>query len=723
MGKQGLTVLDLFCGAGGFSEGFRQAGFEIIAGIDNWGNAREAHDVNEYGESMDKDLFKAIDSGGFEWVRKIKEQLEEEYGTIDVIIGSPPCTEFSYAKNGGKGDIEKGMLLVRAFLVFIAVFQPRFWVMENVPRLETAILTEGEKNGGFKIKLKKLGVEGKSIKKNDFLVGDSLLIPFGEVLVSSNYGCPQHRRRFVAGNIDLDLVGDSLDEEEKKAKTLREIIEELEDKFNESDIIIDPNYAHFSISKDNMRDYDYDADIHPLYWENMRHMKRRHIQYGRMSFPEDLDSPSRTIIATLNPSSREAIAIRTDRTYKYHGKERPIYRMVKLREAACLQGFPLSFQLTGNSLSSRHRLIGNAVPCQLSYALARACLDQFDTEQLFESKEQKDRYQRTIERLKENDYRPIIHTPNHIEEEADDFKTQKYMKFRAKPQKHFRRKLLSSKVENNSACIVFENTDWTNEGRKYGETWKCCIQLGVGGIFSQVFLDSMSIEMILESLNDAFPKVVKQARLPEIFDEMKHSYSQFLQDNPLIGCKGIVRNLLIDIENGLPVVSEKWVEFPGYFDDELSYYFELEILERRDIPTAKKFQELYTNDIPDIGKWISPLDFFDGIDYLMIKHLSNNTGKIPKWLKEKTIRIVNLTDRSSTSKKVPTYRKRISNCAVSHLTGDIPLITIIASLISVCICDIMHRDKEEKEFGKKRQIGLIRTAASHIREWCEYSKQ
>lgn len=32
----GITVLDLFCGAGGFSEGFHQAGFKVVAGIDNW---------------------------------------------------------------------------------------------------------------------------------------------------------------------------------------------------------------------------------------------------------------------------------------------------------------------------------------------------------------------------------------------------------------------------------------------------------------------------------------------------------------------------------------------------------------------------------------------------------------------------------------------------------------------------------------------------------------
>ena len=41
-----LTVADFFCGAGGFSEGFHQAGFKVIFGLDNWKPAIETHDLN-----------------------------------------------------------------------------------------------------------------------------------------------------------------------------------------------------------------------------------------------------------------------------------------------------------------------------------------------------------------------------------------------------------------------------------------------------------------------------------------------------------------------------------------------------------------------------------------------------------------------------------------------------------------------------------------------------
>ncbi|MGC8547355.1 MAG: DNA cytosine methyltransferase, partial [Thermoplasmata archaeon] len=49
MEERGLTVIDLFCGAGGFSEGFHQAGFDVVLGVDNWRPACETHRLNGLG--------------------------------------------------------------------------------------------------------------------------------------------------------------------------------------------------------------------------------------------------------------------------------------------------------------------------------------------------------------------------------------------------------------------------------------------------------------------------------------------------------------------------------------------------------------------------------------------------------------------------------------------------------------------------------------------------
>ena len=101
--KKGITVIDLFCGGGGLSEGFHQAGFDVVFGIDNWRPACETHEMNGLGETGNIDLL----DFGVDDVLNLKKDLERRYGTIDIVIGSPPCTEFSFAKKGGRGDIEK----------------------------------------------------------------------------------------------------------------------------------------------------------------------------------------------------------------------------------------------------------------------------------------------------------------------------------------------------------------------------------------------------------------------------------------------------------------------------------------------------------------------------------------------------------------------------------------------------------------------------------------
>ncbi len=154
--KPGVRVLDLFCGAGGFSEGFRQSGFDVVYGIDFWQPACETHALNGLGATDKTDLLKA----GVDEILDTKRRLEDEHGTIDVVIGSPPCTEFSFAKKGGKGDIEKGMLLVRKHLAFISIFKPKYWLMENVPRLEQVLDRECDRSAqdGWTISYEKLGL-------------------------------------------------------------------------------------------------------------------------------------------------------------------------------------------------------------------------------------------------------------------------------------------------------------------------------------------------------------------------------------------------------------------------------------------------------------------------------------------------------------------------------------------------------------------------------------
>lgn len=125
-----MRVIDFFCGAGGFSEGFRQQGFEIIMGIDNWRPAVQTHNLNH---GLNDEVMDVLDFEGD--LSRINELPDTE-----VIIGSPPCVTFSMSNRAGKADKTLGIRLIEAYLRVVAVkkYQPdsilKAWLMENVPR-------------------------------------------------------------------------------------------------------------------------------------------------------------------------------------------------------------------------------------------------------------------------------------------------------------------------------------------------------------------------------------------------------------------------------------------------------------------------------------------------------------------------------------------------------------------------------------------------------------
>lgn len=106
-------VVDLFCGCGGFSEGFRQAGFDVILGIDEWGIALESFKHNHGCDVIQADIRTIVD-------------LPE----CDVIIGSPPCQNFSSLNV--KKNVCGGLELVHEFERIVKHNSPKYWIWENV---------------------------------------------------------------------------------------------------------------------------------------------------------------------------------------------------------------------------------------------------------------------------------------------------------------------------------------------------------------------------------------------------------------------------------------------------------------------------------------------------------------------------------------------------------------------------------------------------------------
>jgi DNA (cytosine-5)-methyltransferase 1 len=129
--------------------------------------------------------------------------------------------------------------------------------------------------------------------------------------------------------------------------------------------VTDPNYPDIKISIEDLHDYNYDTGLYEIEWKKAQNAKQNHPYMGRMSFPENIDNPSRTIMATLSRSTREAIIFKSETNRKGNGE----YRTPTIREAAVIMGFPITYQFCGNE-STKWRQIGNAVCVQLSYALA-----------------------------------------------------------------------------------------------------------------------------------------------------------------------------------------------------------------------------------------------------------------------------------------------------------------------------------------------------------------
>ncbi|ACD52182.1 DNA cytosine methyltransferase [Clostridium botulinum] len=115
-----MKVIDLFCGCGGFSLGMQNAGFEIVAAYDNWEPAIKVYDENFNHPIYNIDL-QNISLEEIESMKKLNP---------DVIIGGPPCQDYSSAgkrdENGGRAD------LTISFAKIINQIRPQYFIMENV---------------------------------------------------------------------------------------------------------------------------------------------------------------------------------------------------------------------------------------------------------------------------------------------------------------------------------------------------------------------------------------------------------------------------------------------------------------------------------------------------------------------------------------------------------------------------------------------------------------
>lgn len=229
MSTSKLKLVDLFSGCGGMSLGFQNAGFNVVAAYDNWMPAVEVYRKNFNHPIFHKDL------ADLSVIKEIEEFAP------DIIIGGPPCQDFSIA--GGRNYKGKRANLTLTFAEIIHEVRPKMFVMENVYSIEkTPVLAKA---------LESFKKSGYGITKGTFN--------------ASLMGVPQARKRFfVIGKLGA-----------------------------EDDFLMDELQRDLADSPMTVRDYLGDSLKTDYYYMHPRSYKRRAIF--------SVDEPSSTIRGVNRP--------------------------------------------------------------------------------------------------------------------------------------------------------------------------------------------------------------------------------------------------------------------------------------------------------------------------------------------------------------------------------------------------------------------------------------
>ncbi|MDO9337414.1 MAG: DNA (cytosine-5-)-methyltransferase [Caulobacter sp.] len=320
-----VRAIDLYAGMGGWSLGLRLAGVELVASYEWWKPAIDTHNGNHGGD------LKPVD------IRKLA--LSDLPTEIDLVVGSPPCTQFSYSNRGGRGDVSEGLKDLVKFFEVVDHLKPKIWAMENVPRVAEVLAS------GFRT-------------PEHPLYRFRHLMPRIEVIDFSDYGTPQARKRCIAGNFDFDLLFSyqaSLAE-----KTLGDVIQSLSTEGR----VIDPVWRR-ELKASQLTDTQEEPALNGEELRMNRDSKLFHPVYNNMAFPDSLGQPARTVTATCTRVSRESIVISDPR-------RAGSFRRLTIRERASLQGFPITYQFFARSFAEKAKMIGNAIPPTFTYLLAQA---------------------------------------------------------------------------------------------------------------------------------------------------------------------------------------------------------------------------------------------------------------------------------------------------------------------------------------------------------------
>lgn len=382
-----LTMIDLFAGAGGLSEGLREAGFIGLYANEIQPRYAETHALNHPEKFVDQRDIRTVDAA------EVRKKLKLKRGELDLVAGGPPCQGFSINAPIRSKDDERNSLFIE-FLRFVDEFQPRAVLIENVPGLVSfeggatldAILTALEKHG-YTSDVRILYAPHYGVPQTRWRTiviglrdGGDVFSAFPEPIRQAplrvNFTSKFGGRNIVALPQKIELpphisVCDAIDDlpvlkNGEVGDDIKPYRKEPENDFQKmmrvgSEGAINHQAARLSkINMDRLAHIppggnwtDIPFDLLPKGMQRARrtdHTKR----YGRV----DPDGLASTILTKCDPHWGAYFHYSQDRAFT-------------VREAARIQTFPDSFKFVGSRVE-QYEQVGNAVPPLLAAAIGRS---------------------------------------------------------------------------------------------------------------------------------------------------------------------------------------------------------------------------------------------------------------------------------------------------------------------------------------------------------------
>lgn len=329
-----MNLISLFSGAGGLDRGFHNAGFRTIVANEFDSKICPTFRANFPDVRLIEGDIRAIDSDSF------KVGIAGEVSAIHGIIGGPPCQ--SWSEGGTLRGIEdaRGQLFYE-YIRVLRDLKPLFFVAENV----SGMLASRHKNAvdGF---IRLFGESGYDVNL--------------KMLNANDFDVPEDRDRifFVGFRKDLNIRDFKYPTPLKKKPVLRDAIWDLKDSALPAK---DKNHTNGSDCQIPNHEY-YVGGFSSIF------MSRNRVR--------SWDEPGFTVQASgrqsqLHPQAPKMVKVDSDHYEFAKGKE-SLYRRLSVREAARVQSFPDDFVFIYDELNYGYKMIGNAVPVNLAYAVAES---------------------------------------------------------------------------------------------------------------------------------------------------------------------------------------------------------------------------------------------------------------------------------------------------------------------------------------------------------------